>query len=314
MKSETVTATVYDLPASILKYLHIGTCSWKYPEWSKVGIYPTEYDSQSGNFLEHYSKFFNTVEIDQWFWSLYTPKFVRLPSPRIAKQYADAVPEGFLFTVKAPNSITLTHFYTKGAQAKQYPEYAGQPNEHFLDPDLARKFLKTLEPMGEKLGPIMFEFEYLNREKMESLEAFLIVLGSFLHNLPDGYQYGVETRNPNYLKPSYFSLLKKFKVAHVFLEGYYMPPISNIVTSQKSLTAKHTVFRLHGPDREGMAQKAGGIWDRIQIDRSAVIETIGDILRKVIDERISTFVNVNNHFEGCAPVSIAKLLRYFGVS
>jgi len=63
-----------------------------------------------------------------------------------------------------------------------------------------------------------------------------------------------------------------------------------------------------------MAQKAGGIWDRIQIDRSAVIETIGDILRKVIDERISTFVNVNNHFEGCAPVSIAKLLRYFGVS
>jgi uncharacterized protein YecE (DUF72 family) len=314
MKSETAPPTVYDLPAPILKYLHVGTCCWKYPEWSKVGIYPKEYDSKSGNFLEHYSKFFNTVEIDQWFWSLYTPRFVRLPSPRIAKEYAETVPRGFLFTVKAPNSITLTHFYTKGAQAKQYPEYAGKPNKHFLDPDLVRKFLRTLEPMEEKLGPIMFEFEYLNREKMESLEAFLVALENFFLELPEGYQYGVESRNPNYLKPSYFSLLKKFKVAHVFLEGYFMPPVSGVIKSQKSITAGHTVFRLHGPDREGMAQKAGGVWDRIQIDRSPAIEEIGDILKRAIEERISAFVNVNNHFEGCAPVSIAKLLRHLGVS
>jgi uncharacterized protein YecE (DUF72 family) len=314
MKSETTLPTVYDLPASILKFLHIGTCSWKYPEWSKVGIYPKEYDSKSGSFLEHYSRFFNTVEIDQWFWSLYTAKFIRLPSPRVVEEYARAVPKGFLFTVKAPNSITLTHFYTKGTQAKQYPEYAGQPNKHFLDPDLVRKFLEALKPMEEKLGPIMFEFEYLNREKMESLDAFLVALENFFHELPEGYQFGVETRNPNYLKPSYFSLLRKFKVAHVFLEGYYMPSISGVIKSQKSLTARHTVVRLHGPDREGMAQKAGGSWDRIQIDRSPALEGIGDILKMVIEERISTFVNVNNHFEGCAPVSIAKLLRYLGVS
>lgn len=314
MKLEAVPLTVYDLPASTLKYLHIGTCSWKYPEWARVGIYPESYDSKSGNFLEHYSKFFNTVEIDQWFWSLYTLKFVRLPSPRIAKEYADAVPKSFLFTVKAPNSITLTHFYTKGTQAKQYPEYAGKPNKHFLDLDLTTRFLRSLEPMEEKLGPIMFEFEYLNKEKMESLETFLVALENFFQGLPGGYQYGVETRNPNYLKPSYFSLLKRYKVAHVFLEGYYMPPVSIIMKSHESLTTKHTVFRLHGPDREGIAQKAGGVWDRIQIDRSPTLETIGGILRKVIDERISTFVNVNNHFEGCAPVSIGKLLRHFGVS
>jgi uncharacterized protein YecE (DUF72 family) len=314
MISDTVQPIVYNLPASILKHLHIGTCSWKYPEWSTVGIYPREYDSKSGNFLEHYSRYFNTVEIDQWFWSLYTPGSVRLPGPRTVREYAETVPKGFLFTLKAPNSITLTHFYTKGTQAKQYPEYAGKPNKHFLDLDLTRRFLRSLEPMEEKLGPIMFEFEYLNKEKMESLDAFLVALENFFQGLPEGYQYGVETRNPNYLKPSYFSLLKRFKVAHVFLEGYYMPPISTVIRSQDSLTAKHTVVRLHGPDREGIAQRAGGVWDRIRIDRSPALETIGDILKMVIDERISTFVNVNNHFEGCAPVSIAKLLRYFGVS
>lgn len=312
MKSETTFPTVYDLPGSILKYLRIGTCSWKYPEWSRVGVYPKGYDDQAGNFLEPYSKFFNTVEVDQWFWSLYTPKFIRLPSPRTVNECAQTVSKGFLFTVKAPNSITLTHFYTKGTQAKQYPECAGKPNKHFLDPDLLRKFLRVLEPMEEKLGPIMFEFEYLNREKMDSLDAFLVALENFFVELPKGYEYGVESRNPNYLKASYFSLLKRFNVAHVFLEGYYMPPVSSVIKSQSSITARHTVFRLHGPDREGMAQKAGGMWDRIQIDRSPILEGIGDILKMVIEERISAFVNVNNHFEGCAPISIAKLLRYWG--
>ncbi len=314
MKIGVPLPSVFDLSPSILRYLHIGTCSWKYPEWSRVGVYPKDYNPKTGNFLEHYSKFHNTVEIDQWFWSLSTPKFVRLPNPRTAKEYVESVPKGFLFTVKAPNSITLTHFYTKGAQAKQYPEYAGKPNKHFLNPDLVRKFLKSLEPMEEKLGPVMFEFEYLNKEKMESLDFYLAALGNFFNELPEGYQYGVETRNPNYLNPSYFALLKKYKIAHVFLEGYYMPPVGSVFKSQKAITAGHTVFRLHGPDREGMAQKAGGIWDRIQIDRSSLLEDIGTLLRKVIDERISTFVNVNNHFEGCAPVSIARLLKDFGVT
>ena len=314
MRLATPVPSVYDLPHSILKYLHIGTCSWKYPEWSRVGVYTKDYDPKKGNFLEHYSKFYDTVEVDQWFWSLYTPKFVKLPSPRMAKEYAAAVPKNFLFSVKAPNSITLTHFYSKGAQAKQYPELAGKPNKHFLSADLVRKFLRALEPMENKLGPIMFEFEYLNKEKMESLEVFLAALENFFKQIPAGYQYSVESRNPNYLKPSYFALLKEYKIAHVFLEGYYMPPVSTVLKLQRALTSRHTVFRLHGPDREGMAQRSGGVWDRIRIDRSPLLEEIGSILKMVIEERISTFVNVNNHFEGCAPVSIVKLLRGFGVT
>ena len=314
MKIRAPLPSVYDLDPRILKYLRFGTCSWKYPEWSEVGIYPIDYESKTGNYLEHYSKFYNTVEIDQWFWSLYTPKFVRLPNPRVVKQYAEAVPKDFVFTLKAPNSISLTHFYSKGSLAKQYPDFAGKPNKHFLSLELVRKFLKTLEPMEEKLGMIMFEFEYLNKMKMESLDVFLAALEDFFTGLPKGYQYGIESRNPNYLKASYFALLKRYKIAHVFLEGYYMPPVTSIFKSQKALTARSTVFRLHGPDREGMAKKARGVWDRIQIDRSPVLEEMSDILKKVMDERISAFVNVNNHFEGCAPVSIAKLLRDFGVS
>ena len=50
--------------------LRIGTCSWKYDSWKGI-VYP---DKEEINFLEEYSKHFNTVEVDQWFWSLFEPK------------------------------------------------------------------------------------------------------------------------------------------------------------------------------------------------------------------------------------------------
>ena len=45
-----------------LKMLRIGTCSWKYESWKGI-VYPEFGDF---NFLEEYSKTFNTVEVDQW--------------------------------------------------------------------------------------------------------------------------------------------------------------------------------------------------------------------------------------------------------
>ncbi|MBC8235230.1 DUF72 domain-containing protein [bacterium] len=53
--------------------LRIGTCSWKFPSWHKL-----VYSEPKGiNYLEEYSRHYNTVEIDQWFWSLCSPGFHR---------------------------------------------------------------------------------------------------------------------------------------------------------------------------------------------------------------------------------------------
>jgi hypothetical protein len=62
-----------------------------------------------------------------------------------------------------------------------------------------------------------------------------------------------------------------------------------------------------------MTQKAGTIWDTAQVERCAFLEGIGDVLKSLIDESISTFVNVKNHFERCAPGGIAKLPRHVGI-
>ena len=54
--------------------------------------------------------------------------------------------------------------------------------------------------MKKKLGPLMFQFEYLNKQKMSGLPEFIDRFEAFLEQLDNKYQYGVELRNPNYLK------------------------------------------------------------------------------------------------------------------
>ena len=112
------------IPEKYQPYLRIGTCSWKYDSWKGL-VYDPAKKYGPYDYLADYAKYFNTVEIDQWFWSLF-PQGAKLPDSKTVKAYTDSVPDDFLFTVKAPNSITLTHFYAK--QPSAYKEYANRPN------------------------------------------------------------------------------------------------------------------------------------------------------------------------------------------
>jgi uncharacterized protein YecE (DUF72 family) len=140
-----------------MQKLRVGTCSWKYPSWQGL-----VYSQPKGiNYLEEYSRRYTTVEIDQWFWSLFPKGKIRLPDPQDAEEYSLSVPKDFRFTVKAPNSITLTHYYSRGKKE------TAPPNPHFLSADLFSDFMDSLTPIHDLLGPIIFQFEYLNRQKME---------------------------------------------------------------------------------------------------------------------------------------------------
>ncbi len=129
----------------VLSPLRIGTCSWKYESWQGI-VYSEEH---RGNFLEEYAEHFPTVEVDQWFWSLFAGNKVVLPKPEVVREYAASVPEGFLFGIKVPNSITLTHHYRRGTD----PLVA---NPHFLSVDLMLGFLESIAPLGKKIGPLNF--------------------------------------------------------------------------------------------------------------------------------------------------------------
>jgi uncharacterized protein YecE (DUF72 family) len=283
--------------------LRIGTCSWKYPSWHRL-----VYSEPKGiNYLAEYARRYDTVEVDQWFWSLFGGENIGLPSPTDVETYRLSVPDDFKFTVKVPNSITLTHFYKK---SKGDPLVA---NPHFLSASLFKTFLSLLAPLEDVLGPLMFQFEYLNREKMASQQRFEELLEGFRQQLPDTCQYGVEVRNARYLNPSYFEFLARNGLSPVLLEGYWMPPIAQVYSKWRSLIAGHgpVVIRLLGPDRKGIEKEAGKRWDQIVASKDEQLGAIAEMVEDLLGRGVDVYVNVNNHYEGSAPLTIERLQQLF---
>ena len=231
---------------------------------------------------------------------------MKLPDPDTVRRYADSVPDDFRFTVKAPNAITLTHSYAK--QPKGSEQHANEPNPHFLSVDLLNRFLETLSPMHGKLGPIMFQFEYLNKQKMPSMTVFLERLHQFFQKAPAGFQYAIETRNPNYLMHDFTDTLRQLGIGFVLLDGYYMPRIAEVVPRLDIRTASFSIIRLHGPDRARIEEETGGTWNEIVEPKDDGITATADIIRQNVESGVDTYVNVNNHYEGSAPLTIQRLL------
>ena len=279
------------------KMLRIGTCSWKYDSWKGI-VYP---DKERFNYLEEYAKHFNTVEIDQWFWSLFEPKKVLLPDERVVQEYGDSVPDDFMFTIKAPNAVTLTHFYNKNKNEEL------KLNPFFLSTEVFEKYLETLKPIEKNIGIIMFQFEYLNQQKLSGLNEFIDRVGSFIEKLDKKFVYGIEIRNPNYLNKNYFNFLEQNNLSMVFLQGYYMPPVWQLFDEYKDKIKLDTVIRLHGPDRSGIEKKTGGNWNLIVEPKDDELNKVVEIITYLNSKKVDLYVNVNNHFEGSAPLTIKKI-------
>lgn len=279
--------------------IRIGTCSWKYESWKGI-IYP---DKDKFNFLEEYSKHFNAVEVDQWFWSLFEGKKVVLPKPSDVKSYSASVPDDFRFTIKVPNSITLTHFYNKNKSAQL------KSNPYFLSNDLFNQFIETLKPLEKNIGVLMFQFEYLNKQKLSGLTEFIDRFEGFTDKLDKKFNFGIEIRNPNYLKKPFFDFLERNMLSMVFLQGYYMPPVWQVFNDHKDKVVSPVVIRLHGPDRSGIENKTGSIWNQIVEPRDEELEKVAEITNYLQSKKVDVYINVNNHFEGSAPLTINKLSK-----
>jgi uncharacterized protein YecE (DUF72 family) len=294
-----------EIPPEFKGLLRLGTCSWKYDSWRGL-VYEKGRRYRPDEYLADYARILDSVEVDQWFWSLF-PGQVRLPDPGAVRLYEKSVPAGFVFTVKAPNALTLTHFYTKQPPASA--AFAGQPNPHFLDNGLLRQFLDRVSSLGPKLGPVMLQFEYLNKQKMASKEVFFDRFGAFIREAPAGFEYAVEIRNPNYYSPAFFKFLKDHGLGFVYLEGYYMPPIGQVFERFQPKTASFQVIRLHGGDRLEIEGETGEVWNRIVAPKPEGLKAAARIVRANARNKVLTYLNLNNHYEGSAPLSIGRFLE-----
>ena len=70
------------------------------------------------------------------------------------------------------------------------------------------------------------------------------------------------------------------------------------------------VIRLHGPDRSDIEKKSGGNWDKILEPKDKELQDIAEIVRNLLERKMDVYVNMNNHYEGSAPLSIKRLQKF----
>jgi uncharacterized protein YecE (DUF72 family) len=276
--------------------LYLGSCTWNYDSW--VGLLYDKSSPTAAGYLEQYSKHFNSVEIDSWFY--------RIPTRKDVLAYKKAVGPDFRFTCKVPQEICLTH--RRGHKKEEAPE----PNPNFLSLDLLQDFLDTVSPLTDQIDAFMFEFEYLNKQKMASLDAFLEKLDEFFAEAPTGLPYALEPRNSNYLKTKYFQFVKKQGLIHVLSEKIYLPHIYDVYDEFSAYFGDTVVIRLLGGDRKEMEERADNQWDKIVDPKSADLPRIVRMISEMMQTKKKVFINVNNHYEGSAPLTMKKIASSLG--
>lgn len=91
-----------------------------------------------------------------------------------------------------------------------------------------------------------------------------------------------------------------------------MPPIAEVAAKLGIRTAPFSIIRLHGPDRAGIEEQTGGTWNKIIAPKDDRLGATAEIIRQNMAAGVDTYVNVNNHYEGSAPLTVQRLLAILG--
>ena len=251
------------------RLIRLGTSAFTAAGWPG-SFYPAGLPERE--YLTYYATRFDTVEVDSTFY--------RTPSLSTVKGWYSKTPKGFLFAAKVPQTIT---------------------HEKVLkdcDAELA-KFLKVMDALSEKLGPLLFQFGYFNRKAFLSVNDFLARLEPFLKKLPKEYRFAVEIRNKNWLVPQFLEALRSHRVALAIIDQAWMPRPAQWFEKFDPITTNFTYVRWLG-DRKGIEEQTK-TWDKLIVDRSADLEEWVKVLKAVHQRRIQILAFANNHYAGYGP-------------
>jgi uncharacterized protein YecE (DUF72 family) len=260
-----------------MSVIHIGTSAFTAAGW-EGSFYPE--GMKPADYLNYYAQKFDTVEVDSTYY--------RTPSEAMVKRWYVQTPKDFLFALKVVQTITHEKVLAD------------------CDDDL-KHFLAAADQLGEKLGPLLFQFPYFNKKAFPNPDAFFARLEPFVKKLPRGYRFAVEIRNKYWLVPKFADMLRARGIAMALIDHPWMPRPAEIFKKSDPLTADFTYIRLLG-DRKGIEEKTE-TWDKTIVDRKGELAEWVEIIRKVHQRKVQIFAYANNHYAGHAPATVRVLER-----
>ncbi len=150
-----------------------GASGYSFKEW-KGSFYPER--TRPEDMLACYAQRLPTVEINNTFY--------QMPRASVLEHWAEVVPVGFRFAIKAPRRITH--------EARLKADAAADP---------VAWLYKTLETLGDKRGPVLFQLPPF-------LKKDVVRLGEFLQLLPEGHRAAFEFRNASWFDDAVYAVLE----------------------------------------------------------------------------------------------------------
>lgn len=177
--------------------IRAGIGGWIYAPWRGV-FYPK--GLRQADELAYATSHLTSIEINATHYRLQTPKSFR--------RWADTAPDGFVFSVKGPRLVT---------QQKVLAE---------TDKFIARFFASGLDELGDKLGPVLWQFAPFKKFDEADFAKFLEHLpeelnGQKLHHV-------VEVRHASFQDPAFIGLLRDHGVAPVYVDSEDYPSIADV--------------------------------------------------------------------------------------
>lgn len=177
--------------------IRAGIGGWTFAPWEGT-FYPGDLPKKRQ--LEYAGRQLPTIEINGTYYRGQTPA-------TFAKWAAD-VPDGFVFSVKGNRFVTNRKVLAEAEES------------------MAKFFATGLTELGDRLGPILWQFAPTKKFDADDFGAFLDLLPKKGDGIP--LRHAVEVRHPSFAVPEFVALARRHGVAIVYAEHHTYPEIADV--------------------------------------------------------------------------------------
>jgi len=177
--------------------VRIGVGGWTFAPWRGV-FYPDRLPQKDE--LNYMSRRLGCIEINATYYGSQKPESYR--------KWAKDTPDGFVFTLKGSRFTTNRRVLAE----------AGESIERF--------FKQGMTELGDKLGPILWQFAPSKKFDEADFGAFLELLPGKVDGAP--VRHCVEVRHASFSTPAFAALLRKHNTPVVFADHASYPALADV--------------------------------------------------------------------------------------
>ncbi len=177
--------------------IRVGIGGWTYEPW-RGSFYPEKWPIKRE--LEYASRHVTAIEVNGTYYSGF--------KPATFSGWATTAPDGFVFTLKASRFCTNRKVLAEAGES------------------IARFVGQGIVELGDKLGPILWQFMATKKFDAEDFAAFLALLPAEKDGV--ALRHAVQVRHESFAVPEFAAMCRKAGVAIVYADSRDYPAIADV--------------------------------------------------------------------------------------